>query len=421
MFKMNKLNGISYAFEKLPKGFQKYCSGNNQIKAQHTALYDFHKKNGGKMVNFGGYILPVQYADQSIVSSHLHTRHHASIFDVSHMLQTYVRGKDAIPCIESLCTADIKGMTFGTSSLTIFTNDNGGILDDLIVSKIDDEQLYIVSNAAMKFQDMEIMEKAKNRFNADGKNVDIEFLSTSDQSLIAIQGPRGVRSLEKFLPKPKILNELYFLHTTVSEVAGIPKCRITRCGYTGEDGVEVSVPSTHVEYLTEALLETNEHLKMAGLGARDTLRLESGLCLYGKDITDETTPVEAGLAWLIARRRRNERDFPGSDRILSQLNKLTGEISHCRIGLVMCGKNKTPPARAGVKIYYKDKEVGFITSGCISPSLEKNIAMGYILEDHINISNKMVHLKIRDNLYDAIITRMPFVKPNYFNKPKELI
>lgn len=158
MFKVNKFNGISYA---LPKSFQKYCSANNLIKAQHTALYDFHKKHGGKMVHFGGYILPVQYVDQSIVSSHLHTRHHASIFDVSHMLQTYVRGKDAIPCIESLCTADIKGMTFGTSSLTIFTNDNGGILDDLIVSKIDDEQLYIVSNAAMKSQDMEIMLEAK--------------------------------------------------------------------------------------------------------------------------------------------------------------------------------------------------------------------------------------------------------------------
>lgn len=124
-------------------------------------------------------------------------------------------------------------------------------------------------------------------------------MSTSDQSLIALQGPKSVRSLKKLLPKPKILDQLYFLHTTVSEVAGIPKCRISRCGYTGEDGIEVSVSSTHVEYLTEALLETNEHLKMAGLGARDTLRLESGLCLYGSDITDDTTPVEAGLAWLI--------------------------------------------------------------------------------------------------------------------------
>lgn len=124
-------------------------------------------------------------------------------------------------------------------------------------------------------------------------------MSTDDQSLIAIQGPKAVTSLEKLLPKTKILDQFYFLHTTVSEVAGIPNCRITRCGYTGEDGVEVSVPSAHVEYLTEALLKTNEHLKMAGLGARDTLRLESGLCLYGRDITDQTTPVEAGLAWLI--------------------------------------------------------------------------------------------------------------------------
>lgn len=421
MFKINKLEGISFAFGKLLKNFREYSSTNNTIKAQHTALYDFHTKHGGKMVNFGGYILPVQYRDQSIISSHLHTRHHASIFDVSHMLQTYVHGKDAIACIESLCTADIKGMTVGTSSLTMFTNDNGGILDDLIVSKSGEEQLYIVSNAAMKSQDMKIMLGAMDRFKAEGKSVDIEFLSTDDQSLIAIQGPKAVTSLEKLLPKTKILDQFYFLHTTVSEVAGIPNCRITRCGYTGEDGVEVSVPSAHVEYLTEALLKTNEHLKMAGLGARDTLRLESGLCLYGRDITDQTTPVEAGLAWLIARRRRNERDFPGSNRILSQLNKLTGEIRHRRIGLIMCGEKKTPPARVGAKIYYKDVEVGFITSGCISPSLGKNIGMGYILEEHSNIPNKMVHLKIRDYFYDAFITPMPFVKPNYFNKPKKLI
>lgn len=157
MFKINKLEGISFAFGKLLKNFREYSSTNNTIKAQHTALYDFHTKHGGKMVNFGGYILPVQYRDQSIISSHLHTRHHASIFDVSHMLQTYVHGKDAIACIESLCTADIKGMTVGTSSLTMFTNDNGGILDDLIVSKSGEEQLYIVSNAAMKSQDMKIM------------------------------------------------------------------------------------------------------------------------------------------------------------------------------------------------------------------------------------------------------------------------
>ncbi|XP_011192164.1 aminomethyltransferase, mitochondrial [Zeugodacus cucurbitae] len=421
MFKIYRSKRITLTCGKLLKNFREYASTKSPLQAQHTALYDFHTKHGGKMVNFGGYILPVQYSDQSIIASHLHTRQHAAIFDVSHMLQTYVRGSDAIACIESLCTADIKGMAVGQSTLTVFTNENGGILDDLIVTKISDEQLYIVSNAAMKSQDMQIMMCAKDHFTADGKKVDIEFLSTSDQSLIAVQGPKAVANLQKLLPKTKTLDEFYFLHTTVSEVAGIQDCRITRCGYTGEDGVEVSVPSAHVVHVTEALLNANEYLKLAGLGARDTLRLEAGLCLYGSDINAETTPVEAGLAWLIARRRRNESNFPGAKRILSQLDKQTDEIKLRRIGLTMCEDKKSPPARAGSKIYHKDKEVGYITSGCISPSLGKNISMGYIAAAHARTPHEMVQLKIRDNFYDAFITRMPFVKTNYFNKPKNSV
>ncbi|XP_067634388.1 aminomethyltransferase, mitochondrial [Eurosta solidaginis] len=388
-------------------------------KSEHTALYDFHLKHGGKMVNFGGFILPVQYSDQSIIASHLHTRRHASIFDVSHMVQTYVRGKDAISCLESICTADIRGMTDGSGSLTVFTNDTGGILDDLIVTKVNDKLVYVVSNAAMRSQDIEIMKQAEAKFSADGKDVCIEFLTTENQSLIAVQGPDAVKALTRLLPKPKILDNLYFMHTVVSEVAGVPNCRITRCGYTGEDGVEISVPSERVQHVAEAFLADNANVKMAGLGARDSLRLEAGLCLYGNDINDQTTPVESGLAWLVAHRRRNEANFPGASIILSQLKSGSTQVKKRRVGLSMQEKEgkQTPPARAGIDIYCQDKPVGKITSGCPSPSLGKNIAMGYIAEV-FRKPETLVQLKVRDILYDATVCRMPFVKTSYYVKPK---
>ncbi|XP_054746293.1 uncharacterized protein LOC129250718 [Anastrepha obliqua] len=257
-----------------------------------------------------------------------------------------------------------------------------------------------------------------DRFRADGKDVSIEFLSANDQSLIAVQGPEAVTTLEKLLPKSQMLDTLYFMHTSVMEVAGVSNCRVTRCGYTGEDGVEISVPSVHVQHVTEALLDTNQNLKMAGLGARDSLRLEAGLCLYGTDINDQITPVEAGLTWLIARSRRNEGNFPGSRRILAQLQPGTNQVTKRRIGLIMNGQKQIPPARAGVKIYCQDKVVGHITTGCPSPTLGKNIAMGYITNDLKKLGTE-VQLKVRNVLYEATLARMPFVKSNYYVNPNK--
>ncbi|XP_023159202.1 aminomethyltransferase, mitochondrial [Ceratitis capitata] len=257
-----------------------------------------------------------------------------------------------------------------------------------------------------------------NRFKSNGKSVDAEFLTSKDQSLIAIQGPKAVTTLDKLIPKTKTLDQLFFMQTAVLEVAGIKDCRITRCGYTGEDGVEISVPSCYVQHLTEALLNENENIKMAGLGARDSLRLESGLCLYGADITPQTTPVEAGLTWLIARRRRSEADFPGANRILAQLQKGTKDVTHRRIGFTMLGEKKAPPARTGVQIYNQNKCVGYVTSGCLSPSLGKNIAMGYIFEKFCN-ADILVQFKIRNSFFEAITARMPFVKSQYYLKPKK--
>ncbi|XP_017843399.2 aminomethyltransferase, mitochondrial [Drosophila busckii] len=382
-------------------------------EGERTALYDFHVRQGGKIVNFGGYALPVQYADQSIIASHLYTRSVGSIFDVSHMLQTYVRGKDAAACMESICTADILDMPAGSGSLTVFTNAQAGILDDLIVNKVSEKELYVVSNAAMKQQDMQLMSAAVSQFKSQGKDVAIEFLAPADQSLIAVQGPQVAQTLGKLLSKPAALSELYFMRSGLFELAGIPNVRITRCGYTGEDGVEISVPSSQAVNLTEALLAGAE-LKLAGLGARDSLRLEAGLCLYGSDIDAKTTPVEAALAWLVAKRRRSTADFPGAQQLLQQLKQ---GVQRRRIGLQMLGA-KAPPARAGVAIYSAGQQVGQLTSGCPSPSKGCNIAMGYIAEQ-LKAPGTRVELKVRDKFYEAEVTRMPFVKANYYNKPKQ--
>ncbi|KAH8282095.1 hypothetical protein KR054_005402 [Drosophila jambulina] len=382
-------------------------------EGQRTALYDFHVQKGGKIVNFGGYALPVQYSDQSIIASHLYTRQVGSIFDVSHMLQTRVFGKDAAACLESVCTADILGTPNGSGTLTVFTNPAGGILDDLIVNKVSEKELYVVSNAAMKQQDMGIMKAAVDNFKAQGKDVAIEFLTPTDQSLVAAQGPQVAANLAKLLPKNVSLGPLYFMTSFVTTLAGIPNVRITRCGYTGEDGVEISVESSQVRNLTETLLDSG-NLKLAGLGARDSLRLEAGLCLYGSDIDAKTTPVEAALAWLVAKRRRAAQDFHGAQVILSQLKE---GVSRRRVGLKMLGA-KPPPARSGVAIISQGQQVGQVTSGCPSPSAGYNIAMGYVSEN-LKAPGTKVELKVRDKLYAAEIVKMPFVKANYYNKPKK--
>jgi len=284
-------------------------------------------------------------------------------------------------------------------------------LDDLIVTKVNDKLLYVVSNAAMKAQDMDIIKSAVAKSKSNGKDVTHEFLPSSEQSLIAVQGPKAANILSKLLLGNANLNQLHFMETMTTEIAGVPDCRITRCGYTGEDGVEITVPSDKVQHITEGLLSANLDMKLAGLGARDSLRLEAGLCLYGSDINVNTTPIEAGLAWIVAKRRRSELNFPGAQRICEQLKR--GVARH-RIGLKMSQPNM-PPARTGVEIYHKDNCVGEITSGCPSPNLGINIAMGYVNEG-LNKPGQSVQLKIRNNLYEALVVKMPFVKTNYFIK-----
>lgn len=325
------------------------------------------------------------------------------------MLQTYLTGKQAIEVLESLITADIQGLPNGSGSLTVFTNKQGGILDDLIVNRVSDDFLYIVSNAACKEQDSALIQSTVDVSRRQGKYVDVKFFDPLERSLLALQGPGAASALQ---PLVKIdLTKFFFMSSTALEIAGIKDCRLTRCGYTGEDGFEISIPDGHATFIAEALLDSKtSNVKPAGLGARDSLRLEAGLCLYGSDIDTTTTPIEAALAWLVAKRRRAERNFPGAEIIMKQLES---GVTRRRVGIRM---EKGPPARHGVKIFSNGSEIGEITSGSPSPSLSGNVGMGYVKEVFKKAGTK-VELKIREKFYEAEVGKMPFTKPGYYHKP----
>lgn len=359
------------------------------------------------MVDFAGYSMPVQYSDLGIGASHLHTRTHCSIFDVSHMLQSRVEGRDRVDFMEGITVADVKGLAPGQGTLTVFTLASGGIVDDLIVTQAGDH-LYVVSNAGCREKDIPLLRAREQEMKGQGRQVSLHLLE--DRGLVALQGPTMVQCLQPLTSLP--LARLSFMTSALAEVAGIP-CRITRCGYTGEDGVELSCPAHQTTALTEALLGSEGSPKMAGLGARDSLRLEAGLCLYGNDIDETTSPVEAGLAWTVGKARRAAGGFPGDQVILGQLAKGGPGVSRRRIGLLSSG----PPARGHTPVMdTQGQQVGEVTSGCPSPSLGKgiNVSMAYV-EKASSKAGTQLSLQVRGKLIDATVTKMPFVPTKYFS------
>ncbi|XP_064633599.1 aminomethyltransferase, mitochondrial-like [Lineus longissimus] len=373
-----------------------------------TVLHDYHVKLGGKMVDFAGWSMPVQYKD-SIKDSHLHCRSHASVFDVSHMLQTKIYGKDKIKFIESLTVADVQGLKENQGCLSVFTTESGGIIDDLIVTNTSEDYLFVVSNAGCAEKDFALMKNREEEFKAWGHNVKIEKL---DNALLAVQGPGMIKALDPGLGIQ--LESLPFMTSVTTTVFGVQKCRVTRCGYTGEDGVEISIPQDKAAFITDWLLHSSdEEVRLAGLAARDSLRLEAGLCLYGSDIDETTNPIEAGLAWTISKRRRAAADFPGAPEILQTLKE---KPKKRRVGFLSVGG---APPRSGAKIFDSEggKEIGYITSGCPSPSLRVNVSMGYVETPFSKIDT---HLKIqvRNKFVEATVTKMPFVPANYFFSKK---
>jgi len=372
-----------------------------------TCLHEIHLSHGGKMCDFAGYAMPTQYAGEGITESHKHTRSHCGLFDVSHMLQSHVYGRDRVQFVESLTVADVEGLQPNTGTLSLFTTEEGGISDDLIITKTDGDYIYLVTNAGCRDKDIALMRDREREMKSQGKDVTVELLD--ERGLIAIQGPESSTALAAIAPKLG-LDKMRFMTTAVTDVAGVENCRVTRCGYTGEDGFEISIPQTAAVAIVSELLSLNAaSVRLAGLGARDSLRLEAGLCLYGNDIDETTTPVEAGLAWTIGKRRKVAKDFPGADIILKQVKEKPGRR---RVGLV---SHSGPPARNGTEITSANggEKVGEVTSGCPSPTLGLNIAMGYV-ESSLAKPGTKVKLLVRRREVEAEVVKMPFVPAKYF-------
>ncbi|XP_075232871.1 aminomethyltransferase, mitochondrial isoform X2 [Lycorma delicatula] len=328
------------------------------------------------------------------------------------MLQTEIKGENRIEFLESICTTDINGLAENGSALSLFIdNDTGGILDDFVVTKTSEGYLYLVSNASRRDHDSKLLLKNQEIFRKNGKDVVITFLEPEYQSLVAMQGPKTAEILQ---PLTNIdLNKLHFMTSSIGRICDIEDCRVTRCGYTGEDGVEISIAAGKSVQLVESLLKFGgDKIKLAGLGARDTLRLEAGLCLYGNDIDETITPAQAGLGFTIGKRRKELKNFPSASIILLEL--LWGPYKR-RVGFKSLSNG--PPARQGAQIFVKDVNIGYITSGCPSPVLGHNIAMGYVKKEYSSPGGT-VQVQIRDKLFNMEICKLPFVPTKYYTKKR---
>ena len=345
--------------------------------------------------------MPIQYKD-SIMEATKHCRSSASIFDVSHMLGSSIRGKDAVAFTQRLVVGDIAGLKPGTGTLSVVTNEQGGIIDDTVVTKVTDEDIYIVLNGACSEKDQAHINKHLAEWKAKGKDVD--FVVHGDRSLLAFQGPKAVDVLQPLTDLD--LSKLYFGMFTETTIAGKPVW-LTRTGYTGEDGFEISLLKSDTVHLTKTLLE-NPAARMCGLGARDSLRLEAGLCLYGNDLDETISPLEAGLTWTIGKSRRDACDFIGGDAIKKQLAE---GVARRRVGLKFTGKGA--PARGGSKIFTPEgEEVGHVTSGGFSPVLGENIATGDVAKGKAKAGTELL-VETRGKRTPAVTAKMPFVTCHY--------
>jgi len=352
----------------------------------------WHRALGARMVAFAGYSMPVQY--QGVLAEHLHCRAQAALFDVSHMGQATLSGATAAAALERLVPGDIVGLKPGRQRYTLLTNEAGGILDDLMVANLGEERLFLVVNASRKDIDFAHI--------AAGLPCGVQLQPHEDRALLALQGPAAAAVIGRLAPEAA---QLPFMGVAAVTLAGIA-CVVSRSGYTGEDGFEISAPADNAQVVAQRVLDQPEVVP-AGLGARDSLRLEAGLCLYGNDIDELTTPIEADLAWVIGKRRRAAWDFPGAAAIRDQLKH---GAARCRVGIRPDGR---APARALTEIVAEDHtEAGTITSGGFSPTLSAPIAMGYVRKD-LAANGTALHLMVRGKPLPARVVPMPFVPHRY--------
>ncbi|RMN65121.1 Aminomethyltransferase [Pseudomonas syringae] len=364
-----------------------------------TPLHALHRELGAKMVPFAGYDMPVQYP-AGVMKEHLHTRALAGLFDVSHMGQIRLTGADAAKALEALVPVDIIDLPVGMQRYAMFTDENGGILDDLMVANLGNDQLMLVVNAACKDQDLAHLCKHL------AGHCKIEPLF-EERALLALQGPAAVTVLARLAPEVAKMTFMQFASVTLLGV----KCYVSRSGYTGEDGYEISVPAKQAEALARRLLEEPE-VAPIGLGARDSLRLEAGLCLYGHDMDTQTSPIEASLLWAISKVRRADGaragGFPGAERIFAQQQN---GVSKKRVGLL---PQERTPVREGTEIVDEQGTViGTVCSGGFGPSLAGPLAMGYLPNDYTAL-NTPVWALVRGKRVRMLVAKMPFVAQRYF-------
>jgi len=356
-----------------------------------------HRRLGARMAPFAGYEMPLQY-EQGIVAETLHTRHLASLFDVSHMGQAILAGARVARALESLTPADLASLSPERTRYTQLLNESGGILDDLLVTRLPgvEERLLLVVNASRKQADFALISAAFPQFD----------FNPLDRALLALQGPRASSVLGALLPGAE---DLPFMGWRAFDFGGAPLF-VSRSGYTGEDGFELSLRAEHAEDLARLLL-SHEDVAPAGLGARDALRLEAGLPLYGHDLDETTDPVEAGLGWSIGKRRRVEGGFPGFERIRLALGQ---GPARRRVGLEPQSK---APLREGAELSARDGEaVGHVTSGGFSPTLQRPIAMGYVASNDAKLGATL-SAPLRDKRVDVTVAALPFVPHRYFKTP----
>jgi len=359
-----------------------------------TPLHELHVAAGGRMVPFAGYDMPVQYK-LGIVKEHLHTRAAAGLFDVSHMGQLELRGADRVAALEKLVPADVAGLAESRIRYSQFTNEKGGILDDLMIANCGDH-LGLVVNAACKAADIAHLEKNL----PDGCRLDY----LDGRALLALQGPAAAQVLARHCDMD--FDQFPFMSFRKTELSGA-EVTLSRSGYTGEDGFEISVGSENAVTLAETLLGDDD-VEPIGLGARDSLRLEAGLCLYGHDIDETTTPVEAGLQWSIGKRRREEGGFAGADIILGHLADGPGRK---RVGLQPEGR---APLREHTEVIDADgNPVGEITSGGFGPTLGAPVAMGYVTAEHAATGTEL-SANLRGKQVKVTVVEMPMVPARYF-------
>ncbi len=365
-----------------------------------TPLHRLHQELGARMVPFAGYEMPVQYP-LGVLKEHLHTRHSAGLFDVSHMGQLVIEGPGVEQALEAIIPIDLVNLPLNKQSYGLLCNAVGGILDDLIITRWGHDRFFVVINAACTETDIPHIEAHLP------DSVTLNFMQ--GRGLLALQGPEAVDVLTRIAPDCRALSFMSGAHISVNGVM----CYVTRSGYTGEDGFEISIPADSAEAIARALI-SDERVEAIGLGARDSLRLESGLCLYGHDLDATMTPVEAGLWWSISKTRRDDGDRPGgflgAEAIFAQR---TAGVARRRVGLQV---NSKAPVREGVELFdASGSKVGEVTSGGFGPSVGAPVAMGYVISGSAELGSEL-YAQVRNKQVPVTVCKMPFVVQNYYRR-----